>query len=275
MPSNNDNPDSWSIIILHPDFEKLKADVDKLRIELSMLVLERDNLLYHECKNIETAYILSVGALEYKAYEIECVILRLKRKMELIQAKKNRQEKIIISTIEEILDFEFAEYQEKLNEQLGKMNDALERSRSKLLTNEETRELKKLYRSIVKGLHPDLNPDLDYEKIKLFHNAVKAYEQGDLNGLKIIDAMISEPAIQVENSDGFAVLIKEKERLTNLLQNIKDRIAEIKSEYPYTMKFLIQSREKTEARKAELEERINQLNEILIAYSERINEMVG
>jgi len=86
----NDIPDN--IIILHPDFEKLKTEVEKLRTELSMFVLERDNLLYQECKNIEMAYMLSVGALEYKAYEIECAILRLKRKVELIQAKKNRQE---------------------------------------------------------------------------------------------------------------------------------------------------------------------------------------
>lgn len=275
MTLDNDNPNSWSIIILHPDFEKLKMDVDKLRIELSMLVLERDNLLYHECKNIETAYMLSIGTLEYKVYEIECGIYRLKRKMELIQARKNRQEKIIISAIDDILDFEFAEYQEKLSERLGKVNAALERSRSKSLTKEETRELKKLYRSIVKELHPDLHPDIDYEKIKLFHNAVKAYEQGDLNGLKIIEAIIAEPVILTESPDGLSVLIKEKDRLANLLQDVKDRIVEIKSEYPYTMKALIQNREKTELRKTELEEQIKQLNEIFSAYTERINEMLG
>ncbi len=40
-------------IIYYPDHEKLKAEVDKLRTELSMLVLERDELLLVECKNIE------------------------------------------------------------------------------------------------------------------------------------------------------------------------------------------------------------------------------
>ena len=84
----SDTPGSCNIIILHPDFEKLKAEVEKLRTELSMLVPERDELLYQECKNIETAYMLSLGALEYKVYEIECAILRLKRKAELIQVKK-------------------------------------------------------------------------------------------------------------------------------------------------------------------------------------------
>lgn len=39
-----------------------------------------------ECKNIETAYMLALGNLEYKAYELQCAVLRLKRKAELIRA---------------------------------------------------------------------------------------------------------------------------------------------------------------------------------------------
>jgi hypothetical protein len=56
-------------IILFPEFQKLKEEVDKLRIELSMLILERDQLRFVECKNIEMVYILKLGSLEYKAFE--------------------------------------------------------------------------------------------------------------------------------------------------------------------------------------------------------------
>jgi Mg2+ and Co2+ transporter CorA len=271
---SGDTPDLSNVIVLHPHFEKLMADVDRLRTELSMLVLERDELLYQECKNIEMAYMLSVGGLEYKAYEVECAILRLKRKVELIRAKKNRQEKIVISKIEAILDSEFAEYQARLNELVDKMNAALERSHGRILSDEESRELKKLYRAIVKALHPDLHPDLGQAKIQLFHNAVKAYEHGDLNGLRIIDAMLSRTAVPAERSEGLAILVKEKERFEKLLKNIKDQIVEIKSVYPYTMRDLVQNPEKIDARKAELEERIKQLNEVLSAYTNRIAEML-
>ena len=268
----SDNPQAT--IILLPDYEKLKADVEKLRTELSMLVLERDELLLVECRNIEMAYMLAIGGLEYKAYEIECAILRLKRKAELIQAKKNRQEKIVLSKIEEVLDFEFVEYKAKLNEQVEKMNAALDRSNGEFLTDEENRELKRLYRVIVKALHPDLHPNLSDAKIMLFHNAVAAYENGDLNGLRIISAMVTEPALPEDQLDGLPLLIKEKERLFGLLQVTKDKIAEIKSEYPYIMKSLVQSPEKVEARKVELEENITQLNEMLDVYSAKITEML-
>ncbi len=148
-----------SAMILFPEFEELKEKVERLRTELSMLLSERDELRFVVCKNIETAYILKLGSLEYKAYEAQCTFLRLKRKFELIQAKINRQEKIIISSIESTLDEEFAEYQKKLDEQINKMNEAIKRSKSRALTAGESKELKKLYRKIVKSLHPDMNPN--------------------------------------------------------------------------------------------------------------------
>ena len=79
--------------------------------------------------------------------------MRLKRKVELIQAKKNRQEKIVLKQIEDVLDAEFAEFQKKLDEQINKINAAIERSRFDVLSDEEARELKKLYRRIIKALH--------------------------------------------------------------------------------------------------------------------------
>ena len=117
--------ESNSGIIVFPDFQKLKDDVERLRTELSMLMLERDELRFVICKNIETEYMLKLGSLEYKAYEAQCAALRLKRKIELIQARKNRQEVINLTVIDKTLDEEFLEYEKKLNEQVEKMNEAL------------------------------------------------------------------------------------------------------------------------------------------------------
>ena len=262
-------------IIVFPDFEKLRNEVEKMRTELSMLLLERDELQFVICKNIEMEYMLKLGSIEYKAYETQCMALRLKRKIELIQAKKNRQEKVIISAIEEILDNEFAEYQKQLDEQINKMNDALERSKGKFLTDEENNELKKLYRKIVKALHPDINPDVSEAQVNLFDNAVQAYKNGDLGTLRIIGEMVDNSPFPDQHKDALTQLSEGKKRLQKLLKSIRDSIEKIKSDYPYTMKEILENEEKTEQKKQELESILSQYNELISIYQAKIEEMIG
>ena len=254
-------------VIVFPDFEKLKSEVEKMRTELSMLLLERDELQFVICKNIETEYMLKLGSIEYKAYEAQCAALRLKRKIELIQAKKNRQEKVIISAIEETLDNEFAEYQKQLDEQIDKMNDALKRSKAEVLSDEDNKELKKLYRKIVKALHPDINPDVSEAQVQLFDNAVSAYKSGDLGTLRIIGEMVGNNPLPEQ-------LVEERERLQGLLKSIRDSIENIKSEYPYTMKDILEDTAKTEQKKQELEGILEQYNELISIYKAKIEEML-
>ena len=261
-------------VIVFPDFEKLKNEVERMRTELSMLLLERDELQFVICKNIETEYMLKLGSIEYRAYEAQCLSLRLKRKIELIQAKKNRQEKVIISAIEETLDIEFAEYQKRLDEQIKKMNDALKRSKAEVLTDEENKELKKLYRKIVKALHPDINPDVSQAQVQLFDNAVQAYKNGDLGTLRIIGEMVGNNPLPEQHKDAMTQLVEERERLQGLLKSIRESIDNIKSEYPYTMKDILEDTEKTEQKKQELENILSKYNELISIYKAKIEEMI-
>lgn len=233
-----------SNIILFPEIEKLKTEISSLKARISELLCMRDQMLFVECKNIEMEYMLALGDLEYKAYELNCHMLRLKRKAELIQACKNRQEKIILSEIENILDTEFADYQAHLDEQLHKMNRAMERSRGEWLSEDELQEARKLYHDIVKALHPDLHPELGPEKLELFHNAVSAYERGDIKSLRLISVMVRGSDTVDQEKDKTAVLTRERDRLKELVSEIKEQIEKITNEYPYTVRPII--REQTE-----------------------------
>lgn len=269
-----DSEEKESNIILFPDFQKLKEAVEKMRIELSMLVSERDELQYVICKNIETAYCLKLGALEHRTYEAQCKALRLKRKIELIQACVNRQEKIIMSQIEGLLDDEFAEYEAKLEEQIENMNEALYRSRGEYLTGEESKELKKLYRNIVKQLHPDVNPDVTEEQIRLLDNAIVAYKNGDLAAMRIIYEMVGEHDLPDLSQDSLSALAEESKRIEGMVASVRQSISQIKSQYPYTVKEFVEKPEKEAQRRAELKTMLEQYNELIERYNMRLNEML-
>ncbi|MDD6920611.1 MAG: hypothetical protein PUI85_05305 [Eubacteriales bacterium] len=262
-----------SKVVVFAEFVALKEEVERLRTELSMFLYDRDELTLVVCKNLEMEYMLVLGHIEHKAYNVQCKALRLKRKIELIQARKNRQESVVESELEDILDSEFEEYQRLLNEQIEKMNNALNRSRFESLSNADERELKKLYHKIVKALHPDINPDITDVQKDLFNKAVQAYEDGDLISLRIIEEMIGDD-ISRESKDSMVQLMEEKQRLIEMIEVIKGEIDSIKERFPYTMKEILEDSEKVEERKCELEDIYEQYQELIELYKAKIEEML-
>ena len=250
-----------SFLIVFPEIARLRERVKKLKTELSMLILERDELEFVICKNLETAYLMKFGPLEYTVYRAQCSALRAKRRLELVQARKNRQENFLLDEIESVLDREFEEYRTKLAEQLQKMNDALRRSQSEQLSDEETRELKSLYRKIIKLVHPDLCGTQSGEFMNLYQRAVMAYKNGNLEALRIIFLLIDQGAEPEEDTDRISLLEEEEKRLVSLMESVREEMKKIRSTFPYTMKELLQSPEKTE-------ERLRYLQSVADRYAE-------
>ena len=191
-----------------------------------------------------------------------------------VQWGETVREKILISSIEETLDLEFSEYQKQLDRQIGRMNDALKRSRGKFLSDKDNREFKKLYRQIVKALHPDIHPGVTEAQIRLFDNAVSAYKNGDLEAMRLISDMLCGKPLPEQRNDAVTQLFEEKKRLQRSLEVIRKSIGKIRSEYPYTMKSLLENAEKTEERKQELENILRQYRELIPVYEAKIEEIL-
>ena len=107
------------------------------------------------------------------------------------------------------------------------MNTALKRSQAEVLSDEDNKELKKLYRKIVKALHPDINPDVSQAQVQLFDNAVSAYKSGDLGTLRIIGEMVGNNPLPEQHKDAMTQLVEERERLQGLLKSIRESIDNI------------------------------------------------
>ena len=262
-------------VILFPDYEKLKKEVERLKTELSMRLYEYDELRLVVCKNIEAEYLRELGGLEYQIFETECIVRRLMRKVDLIQARINRQEPVNVTEIEAVLEEEFLVYQQQLDEMIGKINKAIEYGDKKRLSDADDREIKKLYRSIVKALHPDLHPNQSQERMELFHNAVRAYEHGDLAMIRLIHSIVSgRQDADAENKDPMTLLREEKVRIEKSLETIEEKTEEVKSKYPYTMREILEDKEKFRAKREEYETLLTEYREKEKRYRERVESLL-
>lgn len=263
-----------SDLTVNSEYERLKSEVDQLKKEVSKLILTRDELIYHTCKNIEAEYWLKIGVLEHKLFEYYCNCLRLKRKISLVQSKINRQEIIFLLEIDEQLNNEFKEYKDRLNEQEEAINNALNRSNAYALTPEEEIELKKKYREIVKSLHPDLNPNATENQLILFNKAVEAYENADIETIRTIYIMID--GISDDNlMDGLDRLKEKKYLLLKKIDDINNHINEIKNSFPYNQKEFLEDDEAVAARIKEYQEQLDNYKAIYQELEKKLDKILG
>jgi hypothetical protein len=250
-------------ITRNPEYDSLLTLIQQLETELAELVQDRDKLLYHVCPKLQTEYMLKIGKLEYAVFEYQCKVLRIRRKIEIIQASLNRNQSYNIAEIEKQLDKEYQEYAQKLLEKQKEIEKARLKNSNygRLLTDEETSEFKKLYTLIVKKLHPDINPDTTEEQHSQFIDAVNAYKNADLSELRIIYLLLEKTSV-IETVNSMDKLKTRKEILLNEKEYLLIEIQKIKEIFPYSIKDLLQDETK-------LPEKINELSDQLAEYQKQ------
>ena len=265
--------ESGQLPINHPDYEALKKEADRLRAELAALLLQRDDLRLVQGRRIEAAYLRRFGALELKVYEDYCECLRLKRKTSLLRAKRNRREEIDCSEIEAELDGEFASYREQMSEKLDEMNQALTPAESKShLTEAGKRELKTLYRTAVKALHPDLHPGESEERESLLQRAMRAYQFRDLAGLRAVCEAV--PGERGEEEPTLEALQAEVRELRRSVRSFNAELEQMKRTKPLSLRVYLEDADQAAALEAELMQKLRDLRDRRVAFEQKIEALL-
>lgn len=138
-------------------------------------------------------------------------------------------------------------------------------------------KIKRLYRKIVKRLHPDVHPNLTEHEKDLWNRAVKAQQEGDLAGLeKIWDELSGMDAPE----DIFEDTPEGREKLRELLEKLKIRlrlleleINHIKTEFPYKLKSFLEDPIAVEEVRRGIQSKIDNVREINRQLEAFINEL--
>lgn len=221
-------------LMVFPEDEYLQQEIK----ELKRIIEERIAEIY------EIKYILSDKLINFYYREIapyELKLMNLSDEFNDLMTKRNRlQDQIdgvaltLTDNAEVIIEQIILEF---LKNSGGFYEEYLEgRDQREELPLDEEKELKKLYRFIVKKLHPDLNPHASYKDIELFHLATESYKCGDLETLRTIYYHLTEEwSSEVEVLEK-SELLKEKKRLEERLSALDKELQELKENPPYTFK---------------------------------------
>lgn len=251
-------------------YENAKRNLESLRKEYSALVLQYAELIHVARPAMESEYMMKIGRKEYKLFALQVEILRCKRKISLYQSAINQSRNISLEEIEEIIWREFAAYQKQLKEQQKKIKTAEEHFAAQKLSPEETKTIKKLYRDLVRKLHPDLNPDLPPQAAALWNKIVDAYKNSDWEELTFLADMTKEFFKGRKDIPDFPGTLEAILKQKNTLQKKRDAliaaIKEIQAHPPFSYRELL-------ADPGQILEKRKELNNKILQQKNRLSEI--
>lgn len=280
---------------------RLRAQIRALRELLADLVQERDELVHVICRELEARYYRELGSLEAEVFRADGLVNYFRRRAEYLRAARNRDEKPDLEKVEQKLRKDLAEYQKvyeeftrrakeaeaqrpkrsgnssalaetKAGEKASDPQEQEEEAEDRILSEED--RLKRLYRRIVKAMHPDLHPEQDEATRTLFKRAIQAYKDGDLKTLQEIDGMTADTEPE-PGQDPLQALREEKQRLLDLVFSLRYEIRHIKTRFPYTKKKLLEDPELLAAEKKRLEQALFQLRQQAERYRREVADLEG
>lgn len=224
--------DSTSID-LTKQVKELRTRYEELKKEFSELFALKNEMLSHDAPLLTSLYLELIGQKLYEVYCLSVELSKLKQKMTLLQAYVNRNEVPDLKTVEQQIESQFEEYQKRIEQEAQQLAAAREYLNGPFLTDEETKELKGIYYTIVKRLHPDINPDLTDDQKELFYKAQAAYDLLDINTLRVI--MVSLDIGKTESVERLD-LEETVKKLSENVSNLKQQIDSLKKEFPFVLR---------------------------------------
>lgn len=237
--------------------KKLKEQLDILKTEYVKLLNDKDVLENWGKPQLEALYATRIGVYKLELLELQLNIKALKRKLELVRASLAKNTKPDFDEIELIIAGELAQAQLQIMQQAEHIK-ASKSLLSNLDSPQRSAELRNLFRSLAKDLHPDVNPDLTDQQKNIWNLALEAYQNGDVEKLKALSLIYEKEIKGTEtelNEEQLQLAIETIKQGCKVLQEF---ITEMKSTFPFTIEKEIKDEEWVASEVAKIQSEIEQ-----------------
>lgn len=248
-----------------PEYEQLRSELKELKERYEERLVYYAEESEHVKKVLESRYMMTIGRKEFQLFSVQVEIARLRREVSLYQAALSHGGRAVPEEVERILEAEFEQYRQQLEQRRAEVDAAKEHYLAPKLSAKEAKEIQKLYRKLVHQLHPDLNPNLPPGAVEMLHRIQEAYRMSDWPEMVLLGDLVQEMLHdnpQAEHSeDTMEVLRAQVEKLTAKLAQLEEQIKTLHSRPPFIYQEMLEDPEAVSQRREELDGQIEMLKE--------------
>ena len=237
-------------------------DVEKYE----QLIIMRDELL-SDGDSYEVEFQKKFGEEILDIFKVEVECIKLKKIITLIQMKINKGEKIDPEELNASIFVEMQFYNRQIKEKLEHLNGCKECGN---ISGYEANEIKKIYRNVVKIIHPDISDitEKDPEIKNLWIKIYKCYRTNDLKGIREANVLLKKKLEEAGIKNSLAI---DTDDLNKKIEELESEIMDIQDSVPYTYGEWIFDDEKVKAKHDENAAELKKYQE----YEEELKKVIA
>lgn len=256
--------------------ERLRDQIRAVRESILALVVRMDDIRLQQLPQIRADYALKIGCWEQALLEAELAARRAKRRLALAQAQANRGHAPQMEAIETRLDAELAKWMEKVEQARLVYEQAMAYLTSTSpMTRRDSVELKRLWRTLARRLHPDICTSGDEGSTELFLLAQAAYKNGDVAALRSLEVATRhlEKGDDLQDVDDVDILGQELELARIEEGVVRERLRELEECEEVRLGRLLADPEWVTTRTTELRRGVEEWEHVRDGYDNRLKEL--
>ncbi len=249
----------------YPNAREVLRAVDSARLQLIEAIARRDAMDFIERRRLTDAFYARFGELALRRQQLLADKKRALWRMGKIQEAIHEKRIIPLQEIDARLQEDVRRSEEDIQDLERVRKQAVKNHRMAGLLAEQNQEQTRLYRDIAGKISPEVYPHMDREKIQLYEEAKKAFEQEDVISLQMLHAMSRQmPMPKITGSP--EELQEERMRLEERLREVQVKIRLLEEEFPFHYREILNSKKGMEQEEERRKQEIRHL-QMAIAQS--------